>query len=74
VDFDWDEAKRRENLRKHKMDFADAPEMFDGPLLVQADVRHEYEEDRCIGYGFIGDRVMAIAFSEPRPGAARVIS
>lgn len=74
MDFAWDEAKRRENLRKHKVDFAEAPEMFDGPMLVQADVRHDYGEDRSIGYGFVGNRVMAIAFTEHQPGVVRVIS
>jgi uncharacterized DUF497 family protein len=24
VDFEWDEKKRRSNLRKHQLDFADA--------------------------------------------------
>lgn len=28
MDFEWDEAKNRSNIRKHGLDFADAEEMF----------------------------------------------
>jgi uncharacterized DUF497 family protein len=28
--FAWDEAKRRANLRKHRIDFADAEKIFHG--------------------------------------------
>jgi uncharacterized protein len=29
----WDEAKRRENLRKHKIDLADLEPVFDNPMV-----------------------------------------
>lgn len=28
MDFEWDEKKRKENLRKHGLDFRDAPILF----------------------------------------------
>jgi uncharacterized DUF497 family protein len=40
--FVWEAAKRRANLVKHGLDFHDAPEMFDGPMLVALDNRHDY--------------------------------
>jgi len=42
--FEWDEAKNRANIRKHGFDFADAEEMFRGPLLVRPDTREDYGE------------------------------
>jgi len=32
--FEWDERKRRANLKIHKLDFRDAPEVFDGPTVT----------------------------------------
>jgi uncharacterized protein len=32
VDFGWDEDKAADNLRKHRVDFADAAGVFDDPL------------------------------------------
>lgn len=72
--FEWDEDKRRGNIAKHKADFADAREMFQGPMVVKSDLRHSYGEDRQIGYGFIKNRVMAVVFTEPQPDVIRVIS
>ncbi|MBI5714567.1 MAG: BrnT family toxin, partial [Chloroflexi bacterium] len=28
--FEWDEAKRLTNIKKHGIDFSDVPPMFDG--------------------------------------------
>jgi hypothetical protein len=34
----WDDAKRRENLRKHKIDLAELESVFDYPMVtVEAD-------------------------------------
>lgn len=30
----WDEAKRRENLRKHRIDFAELEPVFDLPMVT----------------------------------------
>lgn len=47
--FEWDESKNAENIRKHKIDFADVPAMFAGPMLVKLDDRQDYGEERWIG-------------------------
>jgi uncharacterized DUF497 family protein len=39
VQFEWDEAKRATNVSKHGVDFVDAPEMFQGPMLIRPDER-----------------------------------
>jgi hypothetical protein len=70
----WDEKKRRENLAKHGIDFADAGEMFDRPMLEILDNRADYGEDRFIGIGLIKGRVAAIVYAEPEEDTIRVIS
>jgi uncharacterized DUF497 family protein len=44
--FEWDERKRRENLRKHGIDFVEVRRAFDAPALVDYDQHHSDEEDR----------------------------
>lgn len=45
--FEWDETKRRRNLAKHGIDFADMLAGFDGrPALEWQDVRLSYGEAR----------------------------
>jgi len=39
MNFEWDAAKNRSNIRKHGFDLADAAEMFQGVLLVRPDTR-----------------------------------
>ena len=47
MEFEWDAAKNRSNIRKHGFDLADAAEMFQGALLVRPDTREEYGESRA---------------------------
>ncbi|MEH2137421.1 BrnT family toxin [Nostoc sp.] len=42
MQFEWDEAKNLENIRKHKIDFADFPKMFDSTMLIELDNRFDY--------------------------------
>jgi uncharacterized protein len=46
--FEWKNAKRRANLKIHKLDFRDAPEVFDGPTLLYEDDRFRYGEQRFV--------------------------
>ena len=62
--FEWDESKRNENVAKHRIDFADVPEVFDGPMLVRLDTRHEYGEDRWVGMGLLRSTVAVIVYIE----------
>ncbi len=71
--FEWDERKRAANVRKHGLDFADAPELFRGAMLVAPDDRREYGEDRWLGIGLVRGRAVVVAFAE-RGGALRIIS
>lgn len=72
--FEWDEGKNRTNIRKHGLHFADAAEMFGGPLFVQPDTRKDYGEPRWVGSGMIKGRLAFIAFTERPENTIRVIS
>ncbi len=74
MQFEWDEAKNLENIRKHKIDFADVPRIFEGPMLVELDNRFDYGEDRWIGIGFLGSGVAVVVWTERQGDVIRVIS
>ena len=74
MQFEWDEAKNLENIRKHEIDFADVPPMFDGEMLIELDDRFDYGEDRWFGIGFLGSGIAVIVWTERRKNVIRVIS
>jgi uncharacterized DUF497 family protein len=49
--FEWDEAKRRLNLKRHAIDFVDAEEIFAGETIAFLDDRFEYGEMRLLTFG-----------------------
>jgi len=71
--FEWDEAKRRSNLRRHGIDFADAERLFEGLTDTLSDNRFEYGEERLLTYGLLRGEVVVIAHTE-RGGTIRIIS
>jgi uncharacterized DUF497 family protein len=74
MNFEWDKAKNEANIQKRGLDFADAVEMFDGPMLTAQDTRTDYGEPRHIGFGYMQDRLMAVVFTERPPDFIRIIS
>ena len=72
--FEWDEAKNRENIRKHRIDFADVPPVFDGPMYVTLDTREDCGEDRMVGIGFLSAAVIVVVFVELAEETVRLIS
>ena len=72
--FEWDESKRAENIDKHDLDFADAWQIFDAPMLVDIDNREDYGETRFFGIGFLRNIIVAIVFTERDEETIRVIS
>jgi uncharacterized protein len=71
--FLWDERKRMSNLRVHGLDFRDAPRTFEGPTYTFEDDRFEYDEQRFVTLGFLGDLAVSIVHTEART-TIRVIS
>ena len=67
MNFEWDEAKNRSNIRKHGLDFADAEEMFRGPLVADPDTSEDYGEKRWAAIGISRGRILQVVFAEPAP-------
>lgn len=47
-------------FRKHGLDFADAWQIFDAPLLTALDTKDDYGEDRFLGIGFLRNFVVVV--------------
>jgi uncharacterized protein len=62
--FEWDETKRKSNIKKHGIDFVDAPLIFDGYTLTIEDDRFDYREERFVTFGILDGRVVAIVHTE----------
>jgi uncharacterized DUF497 family protein len=71
--FEWDEAKRKANVRKHGIYFVGAERVFDGYTVSVEDARFAYNEYRFITVGFLEGRVVAVAHTE-RGDVIRFIS
>lgn len=74
MEFEWDEAKNLENIRKHEIDFADVPAMFDAEMLIELDNRFDYGEDRWFGIGFLGSGIAVVVWTERLNNVIRIIS
>ena len=74
MQFEWDEAKNTENIRKHRIDFSDVPAMFAGPMLIERDERMDYGEGRWSGIGFLRHRVAVVVWTERLHDVVRIIS
>jgi uncharacterized DUF497 family protein len=62
--FVWDEAKRKSNLAKHGLDFADAHRVFDGAVALQPDRRFDYGEERMLAAGMLDGFVVIVVHME----------
>ncbi|KAA3658442.1 MAG: BrnT family toxin [Chloroflexi bacterium] len=74
MQFEWDERKRKENIRKHGFDFRDAWKIFNLPMLVALDDREVYGEDRWIGIGMLKTHVVIVVYTERGTDTIRIIS
>lgn len=71
--FSWDATKRKINLAKHGLDFADAKIVFSGATFTFEDERFNYGEHRFITIGMLYGAVVVIAHTE-RNDEVRIIS
>jgi uncharacterized protein len=70
---EWDDKKRRTNLVKHGIDFADLKPLFDGLTITVLDDRYDHGESRFITLGMLNGIVIAIAHTETEE-VIRIIS
>jgi uncharacterized DUF497 family protein len=73
--FEWDDAKAKQNLRKHRVSFHEASTVFGDPLaLTIPDPLHSVEEDRFITLGESHRRRLLVVVSTERGDKIRIIS
>ena len=74
MEFEWDEAKAVWNKGKHGVPFVSAGRIFLDPhRLDDEDSRRNYNEERRIALGTIGERVFVVVYT-PREKMIRLIS
>ncbi|USX08650.1 BrnT family toxin [Paraburkholderia fungorum] len=74
VRFEWDEVKNQINIRTHGIDFRDAVNVFDHPVLTAMDQRQDYGEDRWIALGWMVAIVGVVVYVERSADVVRIIS
>ncbi len=64
--FEWDEAKARQNLKQHGVSFLEAISVFDDPLLVPyVDEEHSLHEKRYVILGLSNqNRALVVTYAE----------
>jgi uncharacterized protein len=72
--YEWDEAKRQDNLRKHGVDFSIVEGFEWQHAVVFEDVRERYGEQRWVAFAPIGATLHALVFTERDEDVTRVIS
>lgn len=71
--FVWDENKQLNNIRKHGIDFADVPAIFELDTVTVIDDRFEYGETRYQTLGLLKSRVIMVVHTESET-VIRIIS
>ncbi len=73
MELSFDPAKRAITLAQRGLDFADAAEVFAGPVFEQDDLRTDYGECRVITIGLLRTRMVVLVWT-PRGAARHIIS
>lgn len=73
---EWDEAKNRENQRKHGLSFEEAQRVFSpgGDYLELFDEVHSDVEERFIAIGPISRGIVVVVWTERAEKVLRIIS
>jgi hypothetical protein len=73
LEFEWDEAKARSNLEKHRVSFVTAAAIFLSERLERIDDREDYGEVRWIALGRAGGTVYRVVFTWRGENRIRII-
>jgi len=74
VQFEWDEGKNRINIRKHGIDFSDAIDVFNHPVLTALDSREDYGEERWVALGLMKAMMAVVVYVGCNGPVIRIIS
>jgi uncharacterized DUF497 family protein len=62
--FTWSDEKRAINLKAHRLDFIDAPRVFEGITFTFEDDRFNYSEQRFVTLGLLAGVTVSIVHTE----------
>ena len=72
--YEWNEAKRKDNLRNHGLDFKDCGAVIeDSSSITFEDTRYHYNERRFLTLGVSRGQEVAVVYTE-RHNGIRIIS
>ena len=75
VQYEWDQGKAAENLRKHGVDFTDAiAALEDANRMEDIDARPEYREERIQVIGMARGNVLLVIVTLRDENSCRIIS
>jgi uncharacterized DUF497 family protein len=74
LEFEWNEAKARINLEKHRVSFLTAAAIFLNERLERIDDREEYGELRWIALGRVESEVYRVVYTWRDENLIRLIS
>ena len=75
MQYEWDNSKAAENLRKHGVDFADAiAALEDLNRLEEIDLQFAYDEERIQVIGMTQDDVLFVIVTLRSEDSCRIIS
>jgi hypothetical protein len=64
ANFDWDDQKNQQNIKKHEISFNRAQEAFLDPNRVIAeDLEHSDHEKRYFCFGNVDNRIVTVRFT-----------
>jgi uncharacterized DUF497 family protein len=72
--FEWDEKKNRQNIRKHGFDFVDAEEMFAASFSSRPTFERTTEKAAGLGSARFAAALRSWSFTERGPTTIRIIS
>ena len=74
MEFEWDENKNRDNIRRRGIDFYDASRIFRDPYYIEEeDTRQDYGEQRFNVIGQVNGQTLFVTYTS-RGEKIRIIS
>ena len=64
----WDEAKRKQNIKNHGLDFAGCDAIWDHFTVTREDRRQDYGEARQVCFGLLTGEVVVMVYTERLQG------
>jgi uncharacterized protein len=74
LEFEWDQAKARGNLKKHGVSFLTAAAIFQNERLERVDDREDYGEVRWIALGRVDTQVYRVIYTWRAENLVRIVS